>query len=201
MKAAVIPEQRAAAAAESWPLVERVQAGDLDAYGDIWRRYHPAVLGFVASRISTRALAEDIAAETFVRALRTIGRYTWQGRDFAAVLITIAGNLIRDHYKSGRYRIEYPVGDVHDETVDRAADDDPERTVVDDITNAALLAAVARLTPDQRDCIVLRFLRGLNIAETAAAMGKDVSAIKALQYRATRALPALLPAGFEEARR
>ena len=54
--------------------------------------------------------------------------------------------------------------------------------------------AVHRLGSEQRECVVLRFLHGLSVAETAAVMGKKSGAIKALQYRAVRSLARMLPA-------
>jgi RNA polymerase sigma-70 factor (ECF subfamily) len=64
----------------------------------------------------------------------------------------------------------------------------PEDAVVDHLTNLTLLGAVKQLNAEQRQCIVLRFLNGLDIAETARAVGKNEGAIKALQYRAVRSL-------------
>ena len=64
------------------------------------------------------------------------------------------------------------------------------------LTNAALLAGIAQLSADQRVCLALRFLQGLSVAETAAAMGKKEGAVKALQHRAVRRLAGLLPEGL-----
>jgi len=60
-----------------------------------------------------------------------------------------------------------------------------------------MASAVKQLGPEQQECIVLRFLQGLSVAETAQVMGKNEGAVKALQYRATRALGRLLPEGVE----
>ncbi len=65
------------------------------------------------------------------------------------------------------------------------------------MTNKVLLEAVRRLGPEQQECIALRFLQGLSVAETAAVMGKNEGAIKALQYRAVRSLGRLLPEGID----
>jgi RNA polymerase sigma-70 factor (ECF subfamily) len=73
----------------------------------------------------------------------------------------------------------------------------PENAVLEAMQNKVLLEAVKQLNPEQQECIVLRFLQGLSVAETAQAMGKNDGAIKALQYRAIRALGRLLPAGVE----
>ena len=57
------------------------------------------------------------------------------------------------------------------------------------------MRCVAKLNPDQRECITLRFLQGLSVAETARAMDRNESAVKALQHRAVRRLGQLLPDG------
>ena len=153
---------------------------------------------FIYFRVGNRPLAEDLTADTFLRALKRIGSFTWQGRDLGAWLVTIARNLVADHFKSGRYRLEVTTGDVLDaDQADRGPEGSPEAAVVDHITNVALLTAVKQLNPEQQECIVLRFLQGFSVAETAQAMGKNEGAIKALQYRAVRALHRLLPDGFQ----
>jgi RNA polymerase sigma-70 factor (ECF subfamily) len=186
------------AAAEVWALVERAQAGDAEAFGLIYDRYLDTVFRFIYFRVGSRPLAEDLTADTFLRALKRIGSFTWQGRDLGAWLVTIARNLVADHFKSGRYRLEVTTGDVLDaDQADRGPEGSPEAAVVDHITNVALLAAVKQLNPEQQECIVLRFLHGFSVAETAQTMGKNEGAIKALQYRAVRALHRLLPDGFQ----
>jgi RNA polymerase sigma-70 factor (ECF subfamily) len=186
------------AAAEVWALVERAQAGEAEAFGLIYDRYVDTVFRFVYFRVGNRQLAEDLTSDTFLRALKRIGSFTWQGRDLGAWLVTIARNLVADHFKSGRYRLEVTTGDVLDaDREDRGPEGSPEAAVVDHITNVALLTAVKQLNPEQQECIVLRFLQGFSVAETAQTMGKNEGAIKALQYRAVRALARLLPEGFQ----
>ncbi|GGN79394.1 hypothetical protein GCM10010112_54080 [Actinoplanes lobatus] len=185
-------------AAEVWALVERAQAGEAEAFGLIYDRYVDTVFRFVYFRVGNRQLAEDLTSDTFLRALKRIGSFTWQGRDLGAWLVTIARNLVADHFKSGRYRLEVTTGDVLDaDREDRGPEGSPESAVVDHITNVALLTAVKQLNPEQQECIVLRFLQGFSVAETAQTMGKNEGAIKALQYRAVRALNRLLPDGFQ----
>jgi RNA polymerase sigma-70 factor (ECF subfamily) len=185
-------------ATEVWALVERAQAGEAEAFGLIYDRYVDTVFRFVYFRVGNRQLAEDLTSDTFLRALKRIGSFTWQGRDLGAWLVTIARNLVADHFKSGRYRLEVTTGDVLDaDREDRGPEGSPEAAVVDHITNVALLGAVKQLNPEQQECIVLRFLQGFSVAETAQAMGKNEGAIKALQYRAVRALARLLPDGFQ----
>ena len=173
-------------------VVQRAQGGDADAFGELYDRYVDVVYRYIYYRVGNVALAEDLTSETFMRALRRITSYTWQGRDFGAWLVTIARNLIADHFKSGRYRLEVATSDLVEAGADRR-EEGPEDEVLAGITNAALIEAVKALGAEQQECISLRFLQGLSVAETAAVMGKNEGAVKALQYRAVKALSRLLP--------
>jgi RNA polymerase sigma-70 factor (ECF subfamily) len=64
--------------------------------------------------------------------------------------------------------------------------------VLDRLRDAELLGAVKQLKPDQQECVVLRFLQGLSVAETADVMGRSQGAIKQLQLRAVRSLAKLM---------
>jgi RNA polymerase sigma-70 factor (ECF subfamily) len=176
-----------------WELVRRAQGGDAEGFGQLYDRYVDVVYRFLYARVGDRATAEDFTSETFVRALRRIDSLSFQGRDVGAWLVTIARNIVLDHVKSSRVRLEVPTADMRD--ADRATDG-PEEAVLQRLTNAALFAAIAQLSADQRECLVLRFLQGLSVAETAAAMGKKDGAVKALQHRAVRRLATLVPEGL-----
>ncbi|MFD2356438.1 sigma-70 family RNA polymerase sigma factor [Nonomuraea ferruginea] len=167
-------------------LVLHAKTGDSDAFGTLYDRYVDLVYRYIYFRVGSHPLAEDLTSETFLRALRRITDFTWQGRDFGAWLVTIARNLVTDHYKSGRYRLEISTGEVLDVPLDGAHI--PENAVVNAIINDRVLRAVRDLNPEQQECVVLRFLHGLSLAETALIMGKKSGAIKALQFRAVRAL-------------
>ncbi|MFI6321356.1 sigma-70 family RNA polymerase sigma factor [Nonomuraea sp. NPDC050556] len=167
-------------------LVLRAKTGDSDAFGTLYDRYVDLVYRYIYFRVGSTPLAEDLTSETFLRALRRITDFTWQGRDFGAWLVTIARNLVADHFKSGRYRLEIATGEVIDVPLDGTHI--PENAVVTALINDRMLRAVRDLNPEQQECVVLRFLHGLSLAETALIMGKKSGAIKALQFRAIRAL-------------
>jgi RNA polymerase sigma-70 factor, ECF subfamily len=178
----------------SWALVKMAQSGDRAAFGQLFDRYYDMVFRFVLVRMNgDRAQAEDIAQETFVRALRRIGSVTYQGRDIGAWFVTIARNLIFDHVKSSRYRLEHATDEIVEHSPSTHG---PEQQVLDGATNSELLRCVAKLNPDQQECITLRFLQGLSVAETAALMDRNEGAVKALQHRAVRRLAQLLPEGL-----
>ncbi len=176
-----------------WALVQQAQEGEAEAFGRLYDRYADMVFRYLYHRVADRQTAEDFTSETFVRALRRIDSLSFQGRDVGAWLVTIARNIVRDHVKSSRFRLEVTTADMRDsDTVTEG----PEDAVLQGLTNAELLACVARLGDEQRECIALRFLQGLSVAETAAAMGKKDGAVKALQHRAVKRLATLLPEGL-----
>ena len=74
--------------------------------------------------------------------------------------------------------------------------DGPEAAALASLTNEALLAALAELPTEQRECLVMRFLQGLSIAETADVLGRSTGAVKQLQLRGVRNLARSLPAGM-----
>ncbi|HTK64669.1 MAG TPA: sigma-70 family RNA polymerase sigma factor [Pseudonocardia sp.] len=176
-----------------WDLVRRTQAGDQEAFGQLYDRYHEMVFRYVLFRTSDRQLAEDLTAETFLRALRRIGSVSYQGRDIGAWFVTIARNLVLDHVKSSRYRLEQTTSEIQDLSPSTTG---PEQQVLDGATHEELLRCVAKLNSDQKECIALRFLQGLSVAETARLMGRNEGAVKALQHRAVRRLAQLLPEGL-----
>lgn len=196
---AVVPAQAAAPTAEaiaSWEIVQRAQAGEPAAFADLYRRTYRTVHKYVYFRVGNRQLAEDLTQDTYVRALRRIDAFTWQGADVAAWLVTIARNLVADHFKSKRYALEVTAGDILGvDLEDLSAEGHPEQAAVDHLTNLALLTALQQVTPEQREVLVLRFLRGLSVSETARAMGRNEGAVKALQCRASRRMARVIAEG------
>ncbi len=175
--------------AEVWALVAAAQDGDAEAFGQLYDRYVTTVYRFIYYRLGDRAQAEDLTSETFVRALRRLHSVSYQGRDLAAWFVTIARNLVLDHVKSARYRMEITTDELLD-TGESA--DNPEVAVLTSLTNARLVDAIRDLSAEQRECVVLRFFQGFSVAETAEVMGKNEGAVKAMQHRAVRRLHGLL---------
>jgi RNA polymerase sigma-70 factor (ECF subfamily) len=174
-------------------LVDLAKAGDADAFGLLYDHYHPSVYRFLYYRVGSVAVAEDLTSETFFRALRSMSSFTWQGKDFGAWLMTIARNLTMDHFKSSKTRLEMTTEDMspHDSTTES-----PEASVLAHLTNEALMTALKQLPTEQQECIIMRFLQGLSIAETAAALGRSDGAVKQLQLRGVRNLAKLMPEGL-----
>jgi RNA polymerase sigma-70 factor (ECF subfamily) len=156
----------------------------------LYDRYVDVVYRYVLFRVDDRGLAEDVTSETFLRALRRISSISYRGRDVGAWFVTIARNLILDHVKSSRYRLEVSTADPEDLNTTSSG---PESEVLRHATVAELMRCIDQLGDDQRDCVTYRFLNGLSVAETAQLMHRNDGAIKALQHRAIRRLAQLLP--------
>ena len=163
-------------------LVEKAREGDSEAFGQLYDHYQPSVYRFLYYRVGSAHLAEDLTADTFFRALRSVSTFRWQGKDFGAWLMTIARNLSRaiGAFAAGRRTFD-------------AALPSPENNVLTTLSNETLLSALQELPTEQRECIVMRFLQGLSIAETADALGRSSGAIKQLQLRGVRNLAKHLP--------
>lgn len=171
-----------------WSIVTAAQAGDESAFAEIYARHARRIFQFVLSRTHDYGLAEDLTSETFARALRGIRSVSYEGKDVAAWLFTIARNLIADHRKSSRFRREVVV-----EVDDDVAVPGPEHQVIADFVREELSLCLQGLSAEQRRCVSLRFLAELSVHETAVVMRKRDSAVRALQCRAVRRMAQLLP--------
>jgi RNA polymerase sigma-70 factor (ECF subfamily) len=158
-------------------LVDRARGGDRDAFGDLYRLYHPPL--FRLARAHLGEGAEDAVAETFLRAWKALPRYRDTGAPFLAWLYGIARHVIADEFRR-RARVE-PRPDLPDRGV--------EWTVDDELT---LAAAIRRLPDEQRQVVELKFLMGATNAEVAAALGKSEGAVNAKQWRGLAALRRML---------
>ncbi|MER5466528.1 sigma-70 family RNA polymerase sigma factor [Streptomyces sp. NPDC002668] len=132
--------------------VERAQAGDSDAFGLLYGTYCDTVYRYVYYRVGSKATAEDLTSDTFVRALARLDSFTWRGRDFAAWLVTIARNRVADHFKSGPFHLEVTTGEILDANeVERSTED----TVLNSLDNGVLAEALNRLPGRMRQVIRL----------------------------------------------
>jgi RNA polymerase sigma-70 factor (ECF subfamily) len=173
-------------------LIQRAKKGDSAAFAEIYDRHQPAIYRYIFYRVSDQATAEDLTGEVFVRLVERIGRFTYRGRPLLAWLYTIARNLVTDHHRRTGQSSVIPLEErLIADTLDQ------EETVVQRLTQQRLVRAIAHLTEDQRQVILLKFFEGLDNEATACTMGKSVGAIKALQHRALIALRRVLEQGGE----
>jgi RNA polymerase sigma-70 factor (ECF subfamily) len=169
---------------DSWVLVRAVQQGDIAQFGVLYERYAPGLRGYFVTRGFDFATAEDLTSETYVRALRSIGSVSYQGKDVVAWLLAIARNLAVDHVKAARSRHEICVADLPD----AGLVDDPERKIMARAELVDVGAWLRSLSSEQRQCLVLRRILGRSVDETAVSMGRSRGAVRALLYRAVHRL-------------
>jgi RNA polymerase sigma-70 factor, ECF subfamily len=165
-------------------LVERAQAGDRDAFGEIYERLAPKVYSYLYHQIDGRShLAEDLTEEVFVKVLEKLDRYSNRGLPFASWVYRIAHNHLVDYFrglpKQGVVSIDCCYG---------LAEGRAEKSLDEALTHSELVKALKHLTEDQRRVVELRFLQGMNILETARTIGKSEDAVKKLQARGLMAL-------------
>lgn len=168
-------------------LVDRLKRYDGSAIRQVYRMYADGIYRFALYQLGDSALAEDITGEVFTRMMEAIGGYSYRGTPIAAWLYRIARNLIIDHQRRGsRLR---PLEEADAELV---ISDNPVELAERRLTLAELSDMLNRLTDEQRQVIVLKFIENLDNREVAEIVGKTEGSVKALQHRALRSLRRLL---------
>jgi RNA polymerase sigma-70 factor (ECF subfamily) len=167
---------------------------DASAFAELYDYYLPRIFGFVVRRVGDRAVAEDLTAATFERALGVVRRGDFRNESFGGWLYRVASNAIVDHVRRGRRTI--PLGMRASDVDGEAA---PEASVGDDAALAAFAAALDRdvirralvaLPEAHRQVIVLKFFDGLEIDELCAALGCSRPTLAVKLHRALRTLRA-----------
>jgi RNA polymerase sigma-70 factor (ECF subfamily) len=161
---------------------------DPDAFGELYDHYFPQIYRYVASRVRSQELAEDITSEVFFKALRAIGRYRPSGHPFSAWLYQIAVNSITDHYRSRKRAEESLEGGPELVAVGAAVDDE----VAQRMGLAQIWEAIDSLPSQQRMAMTLKYAEDLPLAAIGQIMGKSEGAIKLLIFRGTATVRAHL---------
>ena len=170
----------------------RAAQRDRAAFATLYRRYLDRVYGYCFYLLGDHHDAEDATERTFVAALASLDRFRDEGASFRSWLFRIAHNQLANALRArGRQRAS-PLDAVGEPV---AAGADPARMagVADDARR--LRAAVAALSEDRRQVIVLRFLDGLSAREIGEVLGRSEGAVRVLQHRALRELAAMLDQG------
>jgi RNA polymerase sigma-70 factor (ECF subfamily) len=168
-------------------LIKLAQKGDRSAVAALYNENQPRVFRYIAYRVGDAAVADDLTAEVFVAMVKNIGQYEYRGRPFLAWLYTIAGNLVKMHYR-GQQKLKFE--SLPDEMIDHNTN--PADIAQSRLAHDRLMAAMPHLTEGQRQVILLKFIEGFDNAEIATLMDKTEGAIRILQHRALLALRQLL---------
>ena len=188
-------------------LMAAYQAGNQDAFGELFDRYSGRVYGFLVRRLGDVAAAEDLHQEAFLRLHRGRDSYDPE-RPFRAWLFTILHNLVNDARRSGaRARKVYgaPAAESADDARvgrDPIDEQSPERVVAARESSRAISRALSALPPDEATVLILARLEGFSYEDIGSVIGRSATAAKQLAYRALKRVRAdLVAAGHGEVSR
>jgi len=163
------------------------QQGDEAAFTQIFRALNPAVVRYLTV-LGGGGLAEDLAAETWVSALRTFAAFTGDEKALRAWLFTIARARWVDAVRAHTRRPEV----VTDSTPETPSDDDVHAQVELGFTTDWALSLIAGLPADQAEVVTLRVVGQLEVSEVAELTGRTANHVRVLTHRGLKRLAALL---------
>jgi len=160
---------------------------DREAFAALYRRHYRAVAGYVYRRVGDAHVTEDLVAETFLAAMRSIGGYRSRGVPLRAWLYRIATNVVNRWAKRRR-------------NVSRQEDDAAKAAGFSAIRGGEVDAEMARrgllrLPPNQQAVIALHYLEGLPLEDVAFVLGCRVGTVKSRLFRGREALREMLSNG------
>jgi RNA polymerase sigma factor (sigma-70 family) len=171
----------------SWPQVlDACRVGAEWAWRQVYEDLAPSVLRYY--RACGAPDAEDLVGDTFLRVVQGIGTFDGEEGPFRAWVFTIARRRMIDAARSGSRRPVVPM--PSDDIAARGGVGNVEEDSLRSLSEQRVRRVLDRLTPDQRDVLVLRLLVDLTIEQIGDVLGKRPGAVKALQAR-----------GLEELRR
>lgn len=165
-------------------LVLQAQAGNSEAFGQLYDAYMERIYRFVYFRVEDQQTAEDITSQVFLKAWSNLDRFSFNRTPYLAWLYTIAHNAVIDHYRTRK--VTAALDDVQLSQQDHAEVVENEI----DLTNEmkTIKGALQMLTDDQQKVLTLKFIEGMSNTEIARLLGKREGAIRALQMRGLQAL-------------
>ena len=151
---------------------------------EIYEEFHPKVLRYLISKTNNAMLAEDIAADVFLKVYEKLDGYDEGKASLSTWIYTITRNMLIDYYRTRRVFSEIP-------------EEYPEESSVEEAVESAeslenLADALEKLEGRERDIIILRYYKGMRLNAIAEQMGFSYTYIKKLHQRALEKLKKLL---------
>ena len=178
--------------------VRGANRGSMAAFEQIVMRYQRPVLSLIVRKVRDPGLAEDLAQETFIKAHRALHTFD-PSRRLASWLFKIANNTAIDYLRKKQLPTEaLDSGDSERRSwIDSVEDDtslSAQRRIEGQQLGELLAQTMARLRPDYREVLTLRFVEGLSYVEVAEVTGQPLGTVKTKIHRARRELATLLGA-------
>lgn len=184
------------AARSDQEIVALARAGEEAAYRELIRRYERPLFSLLYRMVRDRELAEDLAQETFVKALNAIESYRPEFK-FSSWIFKIANNAAIDHLRRRELDTLSLEGSPHAETPDAVEatalqigdrQESPLDTVEARELGGQIERAIAQLRPEYRSCILLRHVEGRAYEEIAEIMNLPLGTVKTYIHRARNEL-------------
>lgn len=160
-------------------LVQRAIGKDQAAFAELYDRHVVRIYRHIYYLVGDAREAEDLTAQTFLKAWEAVGRYKERGAPIVAWLLRIAHNLAVSFLRSKRDHSE-----LDDGYVDHKRGGNPEEELEQSSDERSVREAVMRLRDEQRQVIMLRFVEEMDYREVAEVIGKSVPAVRVIQHRA-----------------
>ena len=177
-------------------IVALARGGEEAAYRELVRRYERPLFSLLYRMVRDRELAEDLAQETFVKALNAIESYRPEFK-FSSWIFKIANNAAIDHLRRRELDTLSLEGSPHAETPEAIEATalqigDRQESPLDEVEarelGGEIEAAIAKLRPEYRSCILLRHVEGRAYEEIAEILGLPLGTVKTYIHRARNEL-------------
>lgn len=169
-------------------LVKQAQTGNNTAVGELYDRHRQRIFRYIQAKIRHTEVAQDLTGEVFLRMVDHLADFQPMGVPFSAWLYRIANNIIIKHGQKEDRQPMVPLGHAHL----ASTSDNPASIVEKQLQLETVLAGLENIDISQREVLILRFIVGLSLQETAETLQKSVANIKTLQHRGVLALQAAL---------
>jgi len=164
-------------------LVVAAREGQAWALTEIWQRHAPAVNGYLRGRGA--AEPDDMTSDVFLAVFERLGGFHGDDDDLRSFVFTVAHHKMVDDLRRRSRRGESA---AYDPDADPRAEASAETQAMNAIGDQRVDELLQTLSPDQREVLLMRVVADLTLEQTAAALGKRVGAVKALQHRALASL-------------
>jgi RNA polymerase sigma-70 factor (ECF subfamily) len=167
-------------------LLKQAQAGDRDAWGEIYRQYAPVIFRFCRRALPTREDAEDATTEIFMKVRQKLTMYD-SSRPFTAWLYKVASNHCWDQLRRRRIRQDLEIGEIETLPLQHPDPGQLERLLMDQ-DSKQLRAGLAKLPDRARMALVLRYYSEMSYDEIAETLGVQRAFVGVLLLRARHQL-------------
>jgi len=168
-------------------LIRRAQEFDQEALGWLYQLFYPKLYNYAYLQLGDVQQSEDLASEVLLRVVESLKDYRFRGAPVSAWVFRIARNYLIDLHRRRQRR---PQVGLYEGIPN--GEDSPQAAAERAIAQGELRLALTRLTEEQRQVIILKFVEGMDNASVARVLGRSQGAVKSLQHRALVSLRKIL---------